>query len=374
MINLLIKPASGQCNMKCEYCFYNDVMDNRETKSFGFMDIKTIENVIKKALMFSKRECTIAYQGGEPTLVGLDFFKKTIEFQNKYNVNRVKINNALQTNGYAITKEWAEFFHDNNFLVGLSLDGTKQTNDIFRHNKNQNGTFNKIMETAKLFDEYKVEYNILTVVNSQTAKKINSIYSFYKKNGFKYLQFIPCLNPFGKENEKKIYTLTDKAYGEFLNKLFDFWYADVMSGNEVHIRQFENYIEMILGYPPESCGMSGVCGYQNVVESDGSVYPCDFYVLDKWNLGNLNEVSFEEIYKKRQELKFIEESQTIDEKCKSCKYFMLCRGGCKRYREPYQNGQYKLNCFCKSYEMFFEHCKDRMINLANRIRLNNRLY
>lgn len=368
VINLLIKPSSGQCNMHCDYCFYCDVMQNREQSSFGFMSLETIENVIKKALEFAEQECTIAYQGGEPTLIGLDFFKKTIEFQNKYNVNNVKINNALQTNGYAITEEWAQFFVENNFLVGLSLDGTKDTNDIFRHNKALNGTFNKIMETVKIFNKYNVQYNILTVVNSQTAKKINSIYSFFKKNNFKYLQFIPCLQPIGKESEKKPYTLTAKAYGEFLNKLFDFWYKDVLEGNEVHIRQFENYIEMLLGYPPESCGMSGICGYQNVIEADGSVYPCDFYVLDKWKLGNLNENTFEEIYQKRTEVKFIEESMNIDEKCSNCKYFPLCRGGCKRYREPFENGKYQLNSFCKSYEMFFEHCGERLVGLAKRLR------
>lgn len=368
VVNLLIKPASGQCNMDCKYCFYYDTMKNREQACFGFMTLKTLENVIKKALLFAKEECTIAYQGGEPTLMGIDFFKKAMEFQKIYNVNNVKIHNVLQTNGYAITEQWAEFFVKNNFLVGLSLDGTKDINDFFRVNKAGKGTFNRIMETVKIFNKYNVEYNILTVVNSQTAKKINSIYSFFKKSGFKYLQFIPCLQPMGQEKEKKPYTLTPKAYGEFLKKLFDFWYNDILQGNEIHIRQFENYIEMLLGYPTESCGMSGVCGYQNIVEANGSVYPCDFYAIDKWELGNLNENSFNEIYEKREQLKFIEESMEINEKCKNCRHYPLCRGGCKRYKEPYHNGKYQLNCFCESYQMFFEHCTQRLIELANKMR------
>src|SRR5699024_5362855 len=138
-----------------------------------------------------------------------------------------------------------------------------------------------------------------TVVNAQTAKKIQSIYTFFKKNGFRYLQFIPCLDPLGEEPGQRDYSLTPEAYGEFLCRLFDLWYKDLMNGEEVSIRQFDNYIQMLMGYPPESCGMSGVCSFQNVVESDGSVYPCDFYVLDEWKLGNLNINSFPELEEKR---------------------------------------------------------------------------
>ena len=228
------------------------------------------------------------------------------------------------------------------------------------------------MATVDIFNKYKVEYNVLTVVNSRTARRIDSIYSFYKKNNFTYLQFIPCLNPLGKENEKFDYTLTPKAYGEFLKTLFDLWYRDFTKGEEIHIRHFENYIEMMLGYPPESCGMSGICSEQHVVEADGQVYPCDFYVLDQYKLGNLNDCSFEDIKKKRDELKFVEISKSADEKCKSCKFMPICRGGCKRYREPLSNGNLSLNFFCDSYYNFFEHSIDRLSNLAMQFKNNMR--
>ena len=173
-LNLLIKPASGYCNFKCKYCFYDDVAQNREVESYGFMSTKTLEEIVKKALKFAKGECTFTFQGGEPTLVGLDFYKDLIKFQKKYNKKGLKIHNTIQTNGFLIDKEWAKFLHNNNFLVGISLDGTKEINDANRINANKEGTYNNILETIELFNKYKVEYNILTVVTSYVARNIIS--------------------------------------------------------------------------------------------------------------------------------------------------------------------------------------------------------
>lgn len=367
-IHLLIKPSSGSCNLNCSYCFYRDITEKREQALFGFMSLDTLENVIRKALIFADSECTLAYQGGEPTLVGLEFYRKSVELQQEYNRKNLKIHNAIQTNGFGLDAQWASFFHDNNFLVGLSLDGTKDTHDAFRHDYSNKDTFNEIMKTVNLFNNYKVEYNILTVVNARTAKRINSIYSFFKKNNFEYLQFIPCLNPLGEENEKYDYTLTSQAYGHFLKTLFELWYQDFISGKQVHIRQFENYIEMLLGYPPESCGMSGVCSFQNVIEADGEVYPCDFYVLDEFKLGNLNSVDFEQIEENRRQTQFVEISTKVHEDCKTCEYMFICRGGCKRYREPCIDGEYGLNRFCSAYKDFFSYALPRLHELAQRIR------
>lgn len=154
------------------------------------------------------------------------------------------------------------------------------------------------MEGIGQLKEFQVDFNILTVVNAMTAKKISRIYDFYKQSGFFYLQFIPCLNPLGKEGDRFAYTLTPDAYGRFLKTLFDLWYNDWKEGNIIHIQQFEEYIKMLLLMPPDVCGMSGTCSYQHVVEADGEVYPCDFYVLDEYKLGNLSQVSFAEINEK----------------------------------------------------------------------------
>lgn len=363
-VHLLIKPASGMCNLNCRYCFYHDIVEKREQKSYGFMTDDTLETVIQKGLAFATQDCTIAFQGGEPTLIGLDFFKKAVAFQKKHNVHKARVHNAIQTNGIGLTAEWADFFRENQFLVGISLDGVKDTHDCNRLDSRGDGTFNRVMQAIQLLESRHVEYNVLTVVNKQTAARANRIYNFYKRNGLQYLQFIPCLDPFGETPGGEAYSLTAEDYGAFLCTLFDLWYRDVREGAPVSIRQFENYIEMLLGYPPEACGMGGVCGMQHVVEADGSVYPCDFYVLDAYRLGNLHTADFSEINEKRREIGFVEQSAAVDEHCRACRSFTLCRGGCRRYRPVQADGTLGLNIFCESYARFFAHTERRMLELA----------
>lgn len=369
-VNLLIKPASGLCNLKCRYCFYRDLMDKRETASYGIMTEETLENVVKKGIAFAEHECTIAFQGGEPTLAGLDFFKRVVELQKKHNPRGIPIHNALQTNGVGLDGAWADFLRENRFLVGLSLDGVKDTHDLYRMDGAGDGTFARVMDTVRLFERRGVEYNILTVVNRQTAKRAEKIYNFYKKNKLQYLQFIPCLDPIEEEMGQAGFSLTPREYGAFLCTLFDLWCRDVERGEAPSVRQFENYIEMLLGGPPEACGMNGVCGMQHVVEADGSVYPCDFYVLDRYRLGNLNEVDLEEINRRRAELRFIEESTVVDEKCKTCRFFALCRGGCRRNRPVSADGALGRNFLCEGFEMFFTHAMPRLQGLARVVAAN----
>lgn len=366
-INLLVKPSSGNCNMRCQYCFYYDITNNREQASYGFMSEETLEQMIKKALAYAEGECTIAYQGGEPTLAGLSFFKKSLEFEEKYNVNRVIIHHALQTNGWLITEEWAEFLADNHFLVGVSLDGSKDTHNAYRRDAKGDGTFFDILKTIDLLNKYKVEFNILTVVNRRTGMKIRKIYQFYKKNRLDYLQFIPCLDPLGEEQGSREYSLTAEIYGQFLKDLFDLWYGDLLNGEQPYIRQFENYIAILMGHRPEACDQSGVCNYQYVVEADGEVYPCDFFVLDGYKLGNLNTCGIGEIDARRHEIGFLEYSLTDHDSCKVCQYYTVCRGGCRRHRITEEPDGNHRNVFCESYRMFFEHALDRMIHIAKQL-------
>lgn len=278
-ISVLIKPASGNCNLRCEYCFYYDTMSKRTQSSYGFMPEETLEAVIKQVLAYAEGECTIAYQGGEPTLRGLPFFIKSMEYQEKYNVNHVRIYNSIQTNGYAIDKEWADFFAANHFLVGVSLDGTRKVHDAYRHDIRNEGSFYKVMDTIEFLKRRGVEFNVLSVVNALTAPQIEKIYRFFQKNDIRYLQFIACLNPLNECQGLRDYSLTPEVYGKFLIDLFGLWYQDLKEGKQTYIRQFENYVAMLLGHMPESCDMRGFCGMQYVVEADGSVYPCDFYVF-----------------------------------------------------------------------------------------------
>lgn len=366
-LHLLIKPASGNCNLRCHYCFYYDLTRKRKIENYGIMTEQTLENVIRKALSFAEGECTIAYQGGEPTLAGLDFFKKSIEFQLKYNQKNIPIYNTLQTNGYGLGEEWGEFFSDNKFLIGLSLDGLQDTHNAFRRNKSEEGTYQDIIKAACLLEKCGVDFNILTVLNSKTVKKPRKIYQNYQKKGFSYQQYIACLDPLGEEPGKREYSLLPEEYGKFLCELFDCWYEDLLVGKQPYIRTFENYINILLGNAPESCEQRGICGIQNVIEADGEVYPCDFYVTDEYSLGNLNEVDFIDLYKKREELLFIQNSNNHVEECRQCRFFPLCRGGCNRNR-VYKSQSGSRNYFCAAYQMFFEYTIYRMEQIAERIR------
>ncbi|MDL2232311.1 anaerobic sulfatase maturase [Ruminococcaceae bacterium OttesenSCG-928-L11] len=363
-LTMLIKPASSNCNMRCQYCFYADVSHNREVPSYGMMSLGTLENIVQKALDYASGSCTIAFQGGEPTLIGLDFYRRLVEMVKQYNHKNLNIAYAIQTNGYVIDREWADFFAANKFLVGLSLDGNKDIHDSLRPDFQDKGTFSKVMHAAQVMTAAKVDFNILTVVTRQSARSINKIYNFYKRNGFLYHQYIPCLDPFGEERGGHGYSLTAEQYGQFLMTLFDLWYRDIKQGTLVSVRYFDNLILMLRGYPPESCGMLGHCTMQNVVEADGGVYPCDFYVIDKYLLGNLNEISFADIDANRVKTGFIQASQEVSPPCRGCKWAPLCRGGCRRDREPATGDKLVHNHFCKSYQMFFEYAIERLDEIS----------
>ena len=363
-LHIMLKPASGQCNLRCSYCFYHDLVGKREQGSYGLMGEDTLEAVVQKALGEATRRCTIAFQGGEPTLAGLGFFRRTVDLQRRYNVRRIPIENSIQTNGLLLDEEWAAFLGENHFLVGISLDGTRETHDCNRRDPLGEGTFHRVMGAIRLLEKHGVDFNVLTVVNRQTAAHAERIYRFYQRSRLGYLQFIPCLDPIGEEAGGHPYSLGPADYGRFLCRLFDLWYQDALAGVAPSIRQFENYVEMLLGYPPEACGMAGACGVQYVVEADGSVYPCDFYVLDGFRLGNLREDSFAQVDRRREELGFLPQSRAVAAPCRGCPWFPLCRGGCRRYRPLLPDGSLGVSAFCESYRAFFAHALPRLQELA----------
>lgn len=366
-IHLLIKPASGNCNLRCKYCFYADITEHREVPSFGMMSLANLEAIVKKTLAHAQSEVTFAFQGGEPTLVGLDFYRKLMEYENAYNINQCTIHNAIQTNGMLIDDTWAAFFTQHHFLVGLSIDGTADANDLHRVDARGGGTHKHLMRIIKLFKAHKVEFNILTVVTAKVAKEIKSIYAFYKRNDLPYQQYIPCLDPIGEARGQRAYSLTPALYERFLKDLFDLWYADVTAGNFIYIRYFENLVGMLLGQPPEACGMMGFCSRQYVIEADGGVYPCDFYVLDEYLIGNLLTDSFEDIERNRDKLGFIDVSRETSAQCTACRWQPLCRGGCRRDREPMANGHLSPNTFCPAFKGFFDYAYGRLEHLARAI-------
>lgn len=367
-ISVLMKPASGMCNMRCEYCFYCDEMEKRTTESFGFMSEETLKNVIRRTLSRAEGFASYAYQGGEPTLRGIDFFKKAVAFQKQYNRRGIQVNNALQTNGYLLDEEWCLFLKENQFLVGLSVDGTAEYHNALRHTKSGEDTFDRVCRSAGLMDRYGVDYNILTVVTPRIAENIEEIYREYEGRGWHYQQYIACLDPLGEPCGGTAYSLTPEAYGTFLDRLFGLWYRDYKKGRQPYIRQFENYIGMAKGYPPEACDQRGTCGIQNVVEADGSVYPCDFYMLDEYRLGNFNTDRLDRIDERRKEIGFVERSRLLNEACGKCEYYRLCRGGCQRNREYNERtGQYE-NYFCRAYQIFFDRWYEEIMREFGQVR------
>lgn len=373
-ISVLIKPASGNCNMHCDYCFYCDEASKREKQSYGMMSLSTLKNVVKRTLMRAEHSYSIAFQGGEPTLCGIEFFREVVQYVEKYNRNKVQVSYALQTNGYCIDDTWAAFLKEHNFLVGVSIDGTSEIHNAYRHGNDGGNSYELVIRTANLLDAYGVDYNVLTVVHRETAVHICEIYRDYRKRGWNYMQFIACLDPLNEPKGRKEYSLTPKMYGQFLIDLFELWYADYCCGDVPFIRQFENYLMIIAGYPPESCDQRGTCGIQYVVEADGSVYPCDFYVLDEYKLGNFNDDLLPAIDAARKNIKFVENSMKKPQKCMECKWYRLCMGGCRRCRftaldeiaSPTDVAG--LNYFCESYQMFFEACGERLIKIAHQAR------
>ncbi len=366
-LSLLIKPASGACNLCCKYCFYHDVARNREQKSYGMMSDDIMETIVKKAYEYADDTVTFAFQGGEPMLRGLDFFKSLVAYVQKYKKDSVKTFYSIQTNGTMIDNQWAQFFKENNFLVGLSMDGYSDIHDMNRVDKNGRGTFKKVKEASAILDKYKVDYNILCVVTKLIAKHGTKVYNFFKSNGYRYIQFIPCIDDFGDEKSEKPYSLSAKDYGNFLINIFDNWYRDITNNDYVSIRMFDNLVNMIKGYPPEACSMKGICSRGTVIEADGSLYPCDFYVLDKWKIGNVAEQNFEELIMSPGMDEFVDASANIEKECTECRYYNLCRGGCRRYKEHSETGRPLTNMFCRSYKVFYAHAIDKLVDAAKNI-------
>ena len=326
----MIKPASSLCDMKCSYCFYSDVAASRQQFSMGIMNKEAAASIIKNifSVLTAGDHITFGFQGGEPGLAGLDFFLFFVkEAKKAASSPKIQIHYSLQTNGLMIDDKWCKFFKENNFLIGLSVDG-----DAALHNKNRmdnhgKGTFNIVMAAKKLLDNFKVDYNILCVLTSEGARRAKRIWDFILKEKIKYIQFIPCLEPF---NQKSPYALTSEKFYRFYSDIFSFWKREVEKGNFVSVRLFDDLATLMMSGRPATCGLSGRCSPQIIVEADGSVYPCDFYVLDEYRAGDLTKDNLQQIFKMVAESEFLKEARQMPAWCEGCVYNTWCKGGCKR--------------------------------------------
>lgn len=347
-LSLMIKPASSLCNLSCEYCFYRDVSEHREHLGFGVMKKDTARVLIEKALRYANgNSVAFAFQGGEPTLAGLEYFSFFVKTVNELNLKKSPVFYSMQTNGTVIDEKWAEFLKENKFLVGLSLDGDFEANK-FRKRPNGENSFYTIIDTARLLEKHGVDFNILTVLTGYCTENIERIYSYFRFQKFGYLQFIPCLRPFGSAEKSELYMTADQ-YAEFLIKLFNLYVKDYVKHQYVSIRQFDNWVRLYLGQPTEQCGIMGHCSHQFVSEANGNIYPCDFYCTDEYLLGNILESDFLQMERSKTAVDFIKESLVIPQRCKECNLYPICRGGgCKRTQLSED--------YCSAYKKFFTAC------------------
>ncbi len=352
-LSFLIKPASSLCNMRCRYCFYADVSDHRQVKSYGMMSEETVKALLFRVKEAAPDEVTFAFQGGEPTLAGLGFFQ-TFVAAVKEALPRVTVHYSIQTNGILLDDAFVAFLKEHAFLVGLSLDGDKDLHNYLRKGAKGEDTFSKVLAAYRRLREALVDVNILTVITAPLAKKAAKLWQFYRKHGMEFVQCIPCLDALD-ETDRPDFALTPRLYEQFLNDFFALWAKALQKHDYVSVRLFDNLIRQVAGETPEMCGMCGRCSPQFVIEADGSVYPCDFYVLDEFSCGNIHENTLDEILKSEAMQRFL--SPLLEKACADCRFSRFCRGGCKRYRAFYL----REDGYCP-YAAFLEHNSVAIVN------------
>lgn len=343
-ISVLIKPASSLCNLRCKYCFYANISSLREVKSYGTMRPKVtkkmIENIYKD--LEDGDELSLAFQGGEPTCAGLGYFKYLIKIVNAQE-KQVKVNYSIQTNGTLIDSEWCEFLKENNFLVGLSIDGHSEAHNTYRLDDKGNQTFERVLTSKKLFDQYEIEYNILCVLTEQLSNDYDKVFKFLMENKIEYIQFIPCLDDLDAV-EKSEFALTPEGFSRFYDGIFDQWIKELRNNHYLSIKLFDDILNLFVTNRMTACGLLGQCSVQYVIEGDGSVFPCDFYALDDYKLGNITENTLKELFEQELVFSFISHCRELPTFCYDCPFKRMCNGGCMRMQDSiYVNEE---NTYC----------------------------
>jgi uncharacterized protein len=292
-------------------------------------------------------EVNFAFQGGEPSIAGLEWFKHFTGIAGSLKKN-VKVSYAFQTNGILMDESWCDFFRENNFLLGLSIDAGLRFHDRNRISAAGNGTWETCMKTKELFDKKKVEYNILCVLTNELAKEPEKAWRFILNENIRFIQFIPCMEP----PEMKITpgtALRPVMFAKFFTRLLPLWIKELEGGNYISVKQFDDTANYFLKGLPTSCGIDGRCHNQYVIEADGSAYPCDFFCFDEYRIGNLAESSLRELFDTERVKDFLNEKPELPELCGSCRYLKACGGGCKRMRKVVYAGKGDVVCGYRSF-------------------------
>ncbi|WP_170073305.1 anaerobic sulfatase maturase [Photobacterium iliopiscarium] len=397
--HMMAKPTSYRCNLKCDYCFYleketvvGNASDNRcgsavsatdsssTISSSDQMSDATLKRYVRHYIASqNSTDIDFSWQGGEPTLAGLDFYRNVVKYQAQYGVGK-NITNSFQTNAVAINRQWAQFFAKHKFLIGVSVDGTPEVHDKYRISVNGKPTFERVKKAIELLLEYKVEFNILTVINDQNWNKGRETYRFLTSLGARHLQFIPIVevqtqyqaNSSGHYSPQKDAPLTHfsvpaEGYGQFMSEVFDEWLQHDVG--TVFVRMFDSILATWLGYPASVCVQSKECGQAMVIEANGDIYSCDHYVYPANKLGNIATTELVKLATSKQQQRFgSAKSQKLTQQCQQCEVHGLCYGGCPKHRLVSVAGEkHKQNYLCGSYKQIFRHTAPAMHMMSQAI-------
>jgi len=382
-VYLVAKPVGSACNLKCTYCYYLEkeaLYGNKASKPL--MSEQTLEQFVKAYIdAQTAPHCVFNWHGGETLLRSVDFYRHAIELQRKYG-RGMMIENTIQTNGMLLDEKWCRFFKENNFLVGISIDGPEKFHDEYRRDRQNKGSFNRVMRGINLLNRYGVEWNALAVVNDYNADFPEEFYYFFREIGCKYLQFTPIvertkIHPDGRvlaspdedaDNDSVTSCSVSPAqWGEFLCRVFDCWIKQDVGNLFVQI--FDATLANWVGVAPGICTMATTCGHAGAIEYNGDVYSCDHYVFPEYKLGNIANKSIVEMMMSRRQLDFGASKQSkLPKRCKECAYLFACNGECPKNRfVKTVDGEHRLNYLCEGYYRYFAHVAPFMDYMKNEL-------
>jgi len=379
---LIIKPVSSSCNLDCSYCYYSQPVTALWSGNRIVMSDTVLETLISKAFLSSpSMDVVFVWHGGEPLLAGIDFFRKIVTFQKKYQ-GQHRVFNSIQTNGLLINVTWCEFFKVNDFLVGVSLDGPERLNDEYRKRKDGFASFKTILKGIKLLTNYKVNFNTLTTVNKTNSHFPDKVFDALIDAGSTNIQFIPIVQPGmnqinhnlpavnPKKNERTeqfLWAVDADAYGNFLIRIFNRWVHHYVG--KLFVSNFESLLANYLGYISIICTESSRCGTGIVVECNGDVFSCDHYVIPVNKLGNILDYSFHDMVNSQEHQRFSnKKAEMLTGDCLSCEYLKLCFGGCPKDRFVSLNGSENLqNYLCLGLKRFYSYAIPYIRFMANEL-------
>ncbi len=351
---MMAKPAGSMCNLSCRYCYYLEKSELYNEYTNKIMSDALLEKFIDEYITSQTMpDVLFTWHGGEPLMRPLSFYKNVIKLQEQYSRGH-NIDNCIQTNGTLLTDEWCEFLHENNWLVGISIDGPQEFHDKYRRDRRGGASFYKVMNGIKLLNKHDVEWNAMAVINNNNVEHPLEFYHFFKDIDCHYIQFTPIVE---RDQNGKLTpeSITPEQWGNFLCTIFDEWVRNDVG--EYYIQLFDATLSNWAGVAPGICSMAKTCGHAGIIEFNGDVYSCDHFVYPEYKLGNLNENTLVEMmYSERQKSFGISKSTSLPGKCKRCKYLFACNGECPKNRFiDTDEGEHGLNYLCKGYYQFFDH-------------------